>query len=146
MNKSDEVIYLGRIISLLGKHQQLTLGEIKNKTHSFLRKRHQTDSSLFNTLELFVTQGLLRRKVFKSRIYYTLSSVAQGQGPLPEAKELDLIESGIDTGTELFKQMANQALKHAGVNKSVEEVVEEKKKKKEYVPKEPPPTGVEGFK
>lgn len=108
MNKADETVYLGRIISLLGKHQQLTLGEIKNKTRHFLRKRHQTDSSLFNTLELFVTQGVLTRKVYKSRIYYAIEPTAMG-ATKPVAKKLDLVEHGAETGTELFNQMVTRA-------------------------------------
>lgn len=146
MNKADETVYLGRIISLLGKHQQLTLGEIKNSTRAFLRKRHQTDSSLFNTLELFVTQGLLRRKVHKSRIYYTLSELAQGYQS-PKVQPIDLVESAVSTETELFKQMANQGLKHMGLTTSVDELIEQKKKSpKDYVPKAPPPNSTEGFK
>jgi hypothetical protein len=123
MNKQDEVVYLGRIISLLARHEFLTLGEIKNKTRAFIRKRHQTDSSLFNTLELFVTQGMLVRQVRKSRIYYALADIQQKPVVLPQR---DLVEAGVETQSELFKQLVKQA--------------------KEYKPKDPPPTSVDGFK
>lgn len=154
MNKSDEIVYLGRLISLLGKHEQLTLGEIKSKTRPFLRKRHQTDSSLFNTLESFCKLGVLRRKVHKSRIYYALDELGAPKQPATPDKAA-MLEMGVDTESELFKQMANQALRYMGKkplntspisNEEEEEENLDRTKVLEYKPKEAPPNDVKGFK
>jgi hypothetical protein len=143
MNKSDEIAYLGRVISLLGRHQQLSLGEIKNKTRAFLRKRHQTDSSVFNTLELYVTQGMLARKVYKSRIYYTLSEMAQGNRP-PEIKPVDLVEAAVESGNALVLQMIEQAKRYTGTKQPNTNL--DREKTLEYKEKAPPPNSTEGFK
>jgi hypothetical protein len=139
MNKSDETMYLGRVISLLARHGQLSFGEIKNKTWYFLRKRRQTDSSIFQVLELFVEQGMLARKMHKSRIYYTLGNIQQ---TAPKISKLDLVEAGVDTENELMKKMINQAKAYVGTKSTNPD----RDKALEYKQKAPPPSGVEGFK
>lgn len=154
MNKADELVYLGRIISLLARHEQLTLGEIKNKTRSFLRKRHQTDSSVFRTLESFCKLGVLRQTVHRSRIYYELDELGKQPTLVNEATKLDMIEAGVDTENELFKQMAKQGLQYMGlkelpkrpplINQDGENL--DRTKSLEYQPKQPPSNDVKGFK
>jgi hypothetical protein len=122
VNKTDELVYLGRIFSLLARHQQLTLAEIKNKTRHFLRKRHQTTSSLFHLLEEFVSNGQLIRTVYGARIFYAMPE----QQRSPVLSKLDLVEAGAETQSELFKKLVEQA--------------------KKYKPKDPPPPTVDGFK
>lgn len=109
MNKQDEVVYLGRVISLLARHSSLTLGEIKNKTRHFIRRHRQNDSNIFQLLEQFVAEGYLKRVVKRSRVLYSLSDVASPSPKAPKVSKLDLLETASSNEDEIIKRLAEHA-------------------------------------
>lgn len=63
MNVISEQELLGTVLKLLSKNQCMTIGQIRNSTRSFCKRRRIPVRAVFEAVEKFVDSGLLKRTV-----------------------------------------------------------------------------------
>lgn len=117
VNIASEQEFFGSVVKMLAKYPRLTLGQIRNSTRAFRRRRRIPAESVFGILEGFVRNGWLKRTEINGRIAYAtrIAEAIEGTEAEPEnALKTVLISKqyGITTGefTELQKRAIQRGI------------------------------------
>ena len=75
MNTISEREFLGTVIRLLARNREMSLGQIRNSTRNFRKRRRISNDSLFSVMRHYVDAGMIAELERKGHMIYASKEI-----------------------------------------------------------------------
>ena len=84
--------FLGTVIRLLARNREMSLGQIRNSTRNFRKRRRISDDSLFSVMREYVDAAMIAQVERKGRVVYACLEIKDMLVKSSKALEMDTPE------------------------------------------------------
>lgn len=108
MNPVSEQEFMATVLKLLARNGRMTIGQIRNRTRAFRRRRRIANETVFKLLENYIDTGLIKHIEISGRVAYASCLMEKLIASKDQQKEI-FIPEHLGMGTKTMSELAKHA-------------------------------------